>query len=110
MSVFSTLVDCPNLQVYLDEAFGRPGNITDRSTFLEYLLSEAGRQGLSFRPASERRYSKKVERSVMLPGSLNQALIQQNFNGRFRCYTEKQQYDSYSTIRSATRKKHLDQN
>lgn len=51
MSVFSTLVDCPNLQVYLDEAFGRPGNITDRSTFLEYLLSEAGRQGLSFRIA-----------------------------------------------------------
>ena len=51
MSVFSSLVDCPNLQFSLDSAFLRPGNITDRSTFLEYLLSEAGRQGLGVRMA-----------------------------------------------------------
>ena len=49
MSTFSSLVDCPNLQIALNEAFMRPGNITDRSTLLEFLLSEVSRQGLSQR-------------------------------------------------------------
>ena len=61
MSVFSSLVDCPNLQFSLDSAFLRPGNITDRSTFLEYLLSEAGRQGLGVRMAPGNGKARNVE-------------------------------------------------
>lgn len=48
MSTLSNLVDCPDLQVPLDAAFGRPQNITEPLTFLEYLLSDAGRAGLRF--------------------------------------------------------------
>lgn len=61
MSVFSSFIECSTLQIRLDEAFRRPQFIPDRSTFMEYLLSPEGRQGLSYRLAPGKGKVRRVE-------------------------------------------------
>lgn len=49
MSVISNVLDCPDLQVPIDEAFARDWSRLEPLPFLEYLNSEPGRAGLTLR-------------------------------------------------------------
>jgi len=76
MSIFSDLIDCPNLLVNVDQAFSRPGVIQEPLPFLQYVLSNTMREGLSIAMVPGDAHVRTVQ--VKYVQRLNETTVQAN--------------------------------